>query len=433
MKNERELPFLLPLLTAVVITFSEPLTSSFIDRTPATHIDTLYSKVHVRHKVADPATVACNVSLVNEVLEELAKTQVVVKGPLRSESPRAFVEAKVVNKNIEELVSRYRAKCITWKEFDSTIFGNFDSVTIISSNSVPFERQKEVNEGRLEKTTTLNLTSLPLNDNTLEDNVGSPHGSTPSEDAHKSESVDYEHNAVPARFPHYATMCPQAQDALEEIPVVKAIDVIHWLQQSVDSSNSSSCCLKKILKVEEVHEIEKDVFGKTSKLVQKLLIDYMNWENISVNCRMVREKYYKELKSYILRFNELLVKKLLLRERRDHKNANIVGLYKNERFQRAVLFVSTEVFAFAYNSMQISSSFICKTYKTSYVEAWKIVRKFIDLFNTMPRLLFLHFRLLEEKILQCKLFAENSIVSISIHKRKSTPNLVIEVHLPANA
>jgi len=414
MKNEQQLPLMITLLMAVIIVFSEVSDLSFINCKLFSIIDSLCNKVFVRYQISNQQNIYHSISLITETLDNLSKQEVLIKGAFQADNPRAYIDSRVIDKNIANLILKYRVECLTWKDFDAIALSDYESIDLETLNVCPFRRQREGHS------------TLIMNEDKLE--------KVNSQDE-KLQEIELMRNEVHSiKFPYLSTMCPQAEDKLEDIPIMKAIDIIHYLQQSLNFLTHPYNPLKKLMKLEDAYELDREIMSEISegsKTIGKLIESNIK-ENSSIHWKNLKQGYNKEVQDCIIKFQQLLIAKLLLHEKQYYKEGNIIRLYKNEHFQKATLFLSAEIFFFAFNSTQISSGRIQKTLGVSYLNVWKIIKKFLCVFDTMPQPLVQHIKLLEGKILLYKIFSSSSMFAVSIYKRMLIPSKIIEVLLDYN-
>eukprot|EP00826_Nyctotherus_ovalis_P054945 TRINITY_DN7252_c0_g1_i7.p1 TRINITY_DN7252_c0_g1~~TRINITY_DN7252_c0_g1_i7.p1 ORF type:complete len:276 (-),score=77.69 TRINITY_DN7252_c0_g1_i7:17-844(-) len=246
-------------------------------------------------------------------------------------------------------------KELSWKEFDESVFGTFENAKITGCVVCPFGRQKNANGWSF--TCLSDEIQIFLNAPSLE-----------IKPEHKvlylfgQEQFDLQKKAIEeetpiVKFPYYAKMCPFPQDKAGRIPIVKAVDMLNWIDRTFLGSKSPMEYLKEVLKSDtftlcKLEQTIPIVTIKSKELLDKLFPEEKGEKQTDAWTLGNRANFREQ----ITRVHQQLIQELLLNEKVLHKDINIIPLYTNEVFHKAVLCVATELVAFAENSVAFSTS-----------------------------------------------------------------------------
>lgn len=318
-------------------------------------------------------------------------------------------------------------KELSWKEFDESVFGMFENAKVTGCVVCPFGRQKSANGWSftcLSDEIQIFLNSPPL-ETKSECKVSYLFGQDQF-DFHK-KAIE-EDNPI-MKFPYYAKMCPFPQDKAGRIPIVKAVDMLNWIDRTFLGSKSPMEYLKEVLKSDtftlcKLEQTIPLVTAKSKELLDKLFPEESKDEELMDAWTLGNRGNFRE---QITRVHQQLIQELLLNEKVLHKDINIIPLYTNEVFHKAILCIATELVAFAENSRTFSTSRIHSALEASYLETWKLIGVSLSVLTSMPGPLRSCLRNLEESILRCRAFEEDAEFAKHVAGMRVISNLVLDV------
>ena len=411
------------------------------------NIALIVTRISPGHSIQDRSSISRGIHVVAEIIMDLLSAQVINKSAIVSHSDafQSLVESDVIAANTENLIKEYRTKVLTWRDFDDTVFMNFDTYRISTSAFYPFKRQKSANNNTLLSEEEVSLSWSEIMPVEPKDKIDSPFGNHNDSllpiagpfDFPVKPAQDEEEGVYMVKFPHYAKMCPYPHDRVAKVPVVQAVSMIQWIERVFLSSRSSMEYMKDLLKgdLSAMYKFEEHaqiIHGMCDELVEKLAPQLFDPEDRCTPMLRHKEWHAENRKAFldsIIRTQYQLVQELLLSEKAAHKDANVLALYANHIFQKAVLTLSAELNAFVHNISHITTPLIHKVFGASYLESWKLITAVLNIVTSMPSPLRQHLRDLEQSIVRSKAFTEDSDFSQHLAATRLINPVILSVKL----
>jgi hypothetical protein len=363
--------------------------------------------------------------VIKENIIELINSRVLSRGAAMpfSNTVRALTEPDVLAKNVDSLVREYRTKFLDWNDFDDSIFYLFDSIKFSSCPVYPFKRQRNSNN-----CFALDEVQIPLNSALPETMMEG----LVVQEQHEQRKEPTE-GEITIKFPFYARMCPYPQDKVARVPIIKAIDMINWLDRNFMTTKNPMEYLKELIKSDTVTLCKLDkaiptATAKIEKLLDKLFEEEKSEEGVTQAKLWLRENQLN-IRGLISRIHQQLMQELLFNEKTIHKDIDIVPLYTNTNLHKAVLCIASELVAFSQNMMSFTTEYIHKKLEASYLETWKLIDISLSVLTSMPSPLRSCLRNLEESLLCSKVFAEGSELAQHIFNERLISDTILTVFL----
>ncbi len=322
------------------------------------------------------------------------------------------------------------------------MFVNFESYKLpTAAQQYPFRRQKLSNSSVPEEEITLSLNDVFQEVKTKMENClpglpGSAIDPYPLSASFDFRQKQFEEEAGESvfgvKFPHYVKMCPYPHDELAKIPIIKAVDMIQWMYRTFLCAKSPTDYIKDALKsditaIGKFDELCGPIGASMGELADKLtqsLGEPLGEDPDPLLGKPVAAKdwlaeYRKLVRDHVVRTQQMFVQDLVLNEKRINREANLLGIYGNMKFQCAALAVASEIVGFIHNSTQLNVPSIHKCCGTSFLETWKLIGTVLSVVSSMPPALRTHLRELEQSILKSRALAEDS--EFALHVRGLVP------------
>ena len=364
-----------------------------------------YSEFNLKHLWNSSAYHNCAIGqtiplLYQKIIEgniiNLYDRKILDRDPLQKNLVGSIISPSVLKFNIKSLNNEIKDNYMNWRDFDPIIFSNYNILEVKAKNC-PFKKQKN-NEGLFKVHINDPSNSSEKVDDSLLDSIYS----FPMED----EKIIQDESLIKDFSKMGSTR--SLDDTFTQIPVIKVIDAINWMDAIEIHSGS---CVKFIEDDDSIQRIFKKLKDITREILENEILSEISQSGVlqdELGPKNLLKNYTEYLCSDILRIHNVLVRKLLAYELKNY-SGNIHKLSCVLPFQKATLLMSIEIVAFLHNIESIHLAKLIKVLKISYFEVWKVINKYIaSAEDSIPLIIKDHLQKLETDILRCNIFNGDS-------------------------